>query len=370
MSRMSSLTTSCLAAPVAIALAAFVGAPTQAKACELPENRPHQSFAAPSATYDTDGFIHMVEQMMSDYFMGYVVAIQDRNGDLVAAVNHGWARTPCAPEGALGFSNNTYAPWGSVTKAITATAVMRKNEIVNGRNVDHRMIDYLPPEWRSEVSPAYEGLTIGNLIQHRGGFDKKAPRVDGEPLTVRQRLAQVEPERPVAAGRKYANINYTLFDYMPTFLNPNAEIAPPPAGLSVEEYDAYYRAEGAKVHIRHLRKRLFDPIGVNLSCNDPTHTGDNYARNYGGRNDTKEGYLVNTTDEIGCAVGGIVLSPAGMLKFLHAVSLTDTLVSRDTWALMARDSVERYGWPQRPDVRQDPSVGGEYNGGLAYGHSG
>jgi CubicO group peptidase (beta-lactamase class C family) len=319
---------------------------------------------------------------MGGHFMGYVAALQDSQGRLIAAVNYGWARTPCAPEGALAFSNDTHAPWGSVTKVITATAVMRKVQNRQNRSLDDPIVDYLPPAWRDEVSPPYRTLTIGDLIQHRGGFDKSGPVVNGKELSVRQRLAQDPPERGKGAdgrfGRNYANINYALFDYMPTFLRPGAEVIPrpgtrtsgPPRRLSDQEYDERYHDQGARSHLTFLREQLFDRIGVEVGCNQTGHAGLKFARNYGGPNATDPGYLVSRDDHDGCAVGGIVMSPNGMLRFLHAVSLTDEIVDRKTWALMARPDEERCGWAQKPDVRPDLSQGGERNHGHAFGHNG
>jgi CubicO group peptidase (beta-lactamase class C family) len=341
------------------------------EACKLPENRPFQQLAKELPLYDTKAFVSRVRQQMGDHFMGYVVAIQDRQGQVIAAVNYGWARTPCAPDGALAFSSNVQAAWGSVTKVVTATAVMRKVEKnPTRRSLDDPVVDYLPPAWKSEVSEPYRTVTIGQLIQHRSGFKRNAPTVGGKKLSVRQRLAQDPPEREIGGSRKYSNINFALFDWMPKFLRRTASIQEPPASASDTEYDEDYRAQGARSHERHLRDQIFEPLGIEMSCNHAEHAGNSYARNYIGPNATGQGYLVNRKDEPGCAVGGLILSPAGMLAFLYALSRTDQIVNRDTWALMARPGDERYGWPQVVQVRQDRSLGGQYNHGLAFGHDG
>jgi CubicO group peptidase (beta-lactamase class C family) len=239
-----------------------------------------------------------------------------------------------------------------------------------GRSLDDEILGYLPPAWRDEVSEPYRALTIGNLVQHRGGFDKNAPEVDGRELTVRERLAQDPPEHRIAGSRKYSNMSYTLFDYMPTFLRGRADIDEPSASLSDDDYDAEYQKQGTRSNEKYYRDQIVTPIGVAMSCNHAEHAGSNYARNYNGPNVTGEGKLVNQTDEPGCAVGGAILSPEGMLKFLRVVSGASTIVNRETWKLMARPGKERYGWPQTPDVPRDISLPGELNHGLAFGHNG
>ena len=244
-------------------------------------------------------------------------------------------------------------------KFITATAVMRKvQNNPTRRSLDDEILGYLPPAWSDEVSEPYRALTIGNLVQHRGGFDQNAPEVDGRELTARERLAQDPPERRIAGSRKYSNMSYTLFDYMPTFLRGRADIDEPSASLSDDDYDAEYRKQGARSNEKYYRDQIFMPIGVAMSCNHAEHAGSNYEQNYNGPNDP------------GCAVGGAILSSEGMMKFLRVVSGSTTIVNHETWALMARPGIERYCWPQTPDVPRDMSLPGEFNHGLTFGHNG
>lgn len=147
------------------------------------------------------------------------------------------------------------------------------------RSLDDEILGYLPPAWRDEVSEPYRALTIGNLVQHRGGFDQNAPEVDGRELTARERLAQDPPERRIAGSRKYSNMSYALFDYMPTFLRGRADIDEPSASLSDDDYDAEYRKQGARSNEKYYRDQIFTPIGVAMSCNHAEHAGGNYARN-------------------------------------------------------------------------------------------
>ena len=114
--------------------------------CSLPDERPHKEFARDNPTYHTQAFVNKVKSMMGDRFMGYSVALQGRRGKLSAFVNYGWARTPCALDGFQKFNTDTQAAWGSVTKAITATAVMRKVERRQNRALDDKILTYLPLE--------------------------------------------------------------------------------------------------------------------------------------------------------------------------------------------------------------------------------
>lgn len=323
---------------VLLSSALFVGAPLSAEAaCELPSQRPMQTKAEFSPLLDTQVFVDSVASTLGNDLMGYVVILQSRAGKIIAEVNYGYARTPCETAGVQPFTRNTTVTWGSVTKMVTAAAVIDRIEQSRRQSFDDRMADYLPRRW--SIGEGWKDVKIRHLLSHQGGF------VPSNPIPLSQRVATEETERPVGT-REYSNANYSAWHFMGSFFGPLNYWKQVEDGYSSNEiaYDDYIWSYTRPRWKEVLRTRIFDPLGIKGECDQSDFNGSNYALYYRTPNQ-ETGYFYNSADDTNCASGGMVMSPKDMGVFLHALTRTDKIVTQESYqSLMRIESNGRFGF--------------------------
>lgn len=318
-------------------------------ACELPAKRPFQKSFQPQDAFDTAAFINSAVRDLGDGLMGYVVVLRGKAGKIVAEANYGYARTPCEEAGVQPFTRDTQTAWGSVTKMFTTAAVIDKTERSNVRNLDEKMFEFLPERWRKDVHPENREVTIRHLLSYQSGFKQKAPD-DVDPKDFAERLSR-PPEKKIGT-RAYSNESFAIFHYMGRFFQEghwdHLEAGYKPGEI---DYDSYVLGHGLAIYKQVIRDRIFNPLPIKGSCNDSDHAGKNYSHYYNSAQ-SKKGYFLNPQDHSGCATGGIVMSAEDMGKFLHALTRTDAIVSRENHKkLLAVPTDDVLGWNGSPPVQ-------------------
>lgn len=317
-------------------------APAAQAACELPGRRPFEKSSKPRSGFDTAAFVDSAVADLGQGLMGYAVLLQGKAGNVIGQANYGYARTPCEEGGVQPFTPRTQTAWGSVTKMITTAAVIDKIERSNARSLDEKMVGFLPERWRDEVHRERRDVTIRHVLSYQSGFRLKAPE-GVERRDLRARLS-LPPEKAIGS-RIYSNATFSLFHFMGRFFRQGRwdELE---AGFTPGEidYDSFVLGHSLAIYQKVIQDRIFEPLNIKASCNEIDHAGKNYAHFY--KNDqSKKGYFLNPQDKAGCATGGIVMSARSMGKFLHALTRTDQLISRENYeTLLAIPDKNVLGW--------------------------
>lgn len=228
---------------------------------------------------------------------------------------------------------------GSQTKAVTAMLLARLVE--QGRLRWDSTLAELFPAWRDEMQPALRGVTVAQLLRHRGGFKRDLDDADGVVLLP---LATGDPvaDRPIA-------VRYLLRQAPAkapgTFVYSNAGYMV--AGLVAET------AGGAPFEVL-MQREVFAPLDVVASFGFPEDAEGSrivgHVRHEGAwhRADYPALDRYNMT-RIGAAAGGMTIAMPEYAKLLreHLRGLqgTSTFLRKETWQLMhASDGEYGFGW--------------------------
>ncbi len=317
----------------------------------------------------TPAFIdYMATNMAFSNVKGYVLTLTNREGDTVARITQGLARTSCDPGGQRNFTASTETPWGSVSKLITTAAAIKVASSF-GADLDSSIVNFLPYRWRSHVHPRFavgeDGsgpVTLRMMLQHRGGFrhsscggrDIKTRLIDGDSA------ACTSGDPPAVGTRSYSNmlgIFQILMAYMysPQLMQTFELNA---AGYNTADYDAYLQMVTNNSYRGLVNSQLFAPIGITGSCNmaelvaaNPT---GNYIRWYDNASDTS-GTLPPDQNHT-CASGAWILSSTEMSSLLYQLKHTSNVLSPEDYALMEAGSSDSLGW-----WRSDWTMGTSYS---------
>ncbi len=340
-------------------------------ACDLPQNRPHQEFRTVDNFINTEAFVEHVRTTIGDDVMGYAVILRSPTGKTVAAINHGWAKSPCEEDGALAYNSNTVTPWASVTKMVTLAAVLNKIKRFSTRSIDERMIDHLPERWDVNncdgSGSCWSDVEIRHLLPYQAGFGNSGGL--GWPET----LALPATPRPVG-NRKYMNAHYSAWHYMGSFFAGGImRQAEEDFDGADDEYEDYIFDAVREIWERYLKREVFDPVGIQGACRDVDFAGDNFALLYNYKtpaSDGDPGKKTTSADGKNCTSGGIVMSVNDMSKFVHALANTDKIISKKQYEnhLMITGS-NVFGWNESDPV-DDGRVWFKAGGAGSPGHVG
>ncbi|TYC64022.1 serine hydrolase [Stappia sp. BW2] len=350
-----------------------IGLPVAASACDLPAERPAFTKVQERQNFDTAAFATVVAQALGDRYMGYAVTLRGKNGNVIAQVNHGYARSPCENGGEQRFNGRTQAAIGSVSKVLTAATVIHRAETLQGVSLEDRFQDYLPRRWQSELDASLQPVTIRNLLQHRAGFAKSGKTLWDHKYTLRERY-QLGAETYIVRAqniatqsnacvpepvtkRCYANTSFALWNVSAASLVPakwaQIEDAYSPGEIT---YESYLQVHAYNRYRDIVAKTLFEPVGVIGGCNvfaDP----ERGAYYYDGPMD--ETGIDRTEAGRPCAIGGWFLSTRALSKVVHRIVSTREVIN-DNHELMFSAGDDRLVFASRPRT----------NDGRAISHNG
>jgi len=216
-----------------------------------------------------ESYDQSVRDLMKKYAIpGGAVAVV-RDGKLIYARGFGYAdvenKTPVQPDALFRIA--------SISKSLTAAAVMKLVE--EGKlTLDDRVapfIAHLTPAPGATVDPRWEQITIRNLFNHTGGWDRAKPNGGFDPMD-RPVIAAAAVGAPAPASAE------TIIRYMkgmPFDFNPGEKFAYSNFGYAIlgrviervsdMPYEAYVRA------------RVLQPVGAKRTRLGKTHMGDALA---------------------------------------------------------------------------------------------
>lgn len=241
---------------------------------------------------------------------GLSIAIR-KGGQLVYQANKGIARL----EGNKPIDSNTQFRIGSITKPMTAIAIMQlKEQGLIG--LDDKLLSFYP-----ELPNSFENISINHLLSHRSGLldyiDDNTNVLALDNLNMQDALAFIsDPNsgfenlnfQPGTMGR-YSNTGYVLL----------ALIIEKVSGMSYPEY---------------LARNIFQPSGMTSSFVISEHEhlgdhGDNYALSFG-TNINVLGF-----NSLIYGASGVVSTSDDMLLFINAL-LSNQLISQGSLNLMTQ----------------------------------
>lgn len=247
-------------------------------------------------------------------FSGGLLIVKD--GRKIFSKGYGWANK----EMKIPFSSNTLASMGSITKAFTASAIMK---LVEERkvSVNDNLKKYFP-----DVPVDKSGITIHQLLTHSSGFSEFLENDGGdyERVETTEYLKRAF-EQPLAfnPGEKaiYTNVGMSIL----------AIIVEKVSGMDYEEY---------------LKKALFDPIGVRrISYCYPELQTDTIAHGYNNGTDwgTHQSHFKNAGGGPYWNLkgnGGLEASLNDMYTWVNAISEAKVLSESTLQTMFKRHIVE------------------------------
>ncbi|MEP6712432.1 MAG: serine hydrolase [Ferruginibacter sp.] len=280
---------------------------------------------------------------MKNLVKGYAIVIGDKYG-IKARAEDGWAQDP--DDGNVKMTTKIPSCIGSVTKMISATALLNLLEAMPGVKLDDPIFSKLPKKWQQKYKGSrVECLTYRQLLQHRSGFRKS------DDVNNLDSMATLGKSCPFTASRDYNNSNISLLRYLITGLAYPQEVAgieKKLEGLSFDKYSTQANIDYSFPYERYVKKNILDKGLVPLiaSCRPQPDFMPKVAKGYSDRND-KNGELTTTETNIHCAPQGSWYFSAEMLVHFGRTLLYSNNYLTNTTQKMLFDADkpdERLGW--------------------------
>lgn len=220
------------------------------------------------------------------------------------------------PLTALPFDENTQKDCHSMSKTITAAAMIRALQL-RGLGLDARIYDYFPKEFQNKTPGIpIKLITFEEILSHRSGFQDSAK-------TWNQLLAELEDgqDAPAGADSVYGNWNYGICRLLiPYVLYHDAM-----RNIEQNVTSSQLSAGCADLYIEFTRDWILKPAGAFATRTRPPQDPKsvNFAYLYNWNDHDARGIMPNRRLDIGS--GGWAMSAREYGKFLAALFEGDLL---------------------------------------------
>lgn len=302
--------------------------------------------AAPG-TVNLDTMAASINGDLSGNAVGYAFAIV-KNGVLARSGSDGQARRPVETGGALSMNSTRRLQIASVTKTITAVAVLQLLE-ASGKSIDDLILPYLPASWVRGLG--IHSLTFRHLLTHTSGLEQAYQALspadqalwdndwDGLEFVIANGAI---PGAPYG----YRNANFALFRVIIPALWKASPLNPGIGAITEVNY--------ADTYLDYVRQYVLQPAGINnVSCEsqDPTYPS---AYGYDVNSPNESGFSGKVTAHCG-GHAGLHLSARDLAAFMAHVRYNNAVLSPANRLLM--DS-NRLGWSNNSNT--GTSLAGKY----------
>jgi len=200
--------------------------------------------------------------------VGFQLAVRDPQGKLVYSIASGsvtgaWPLLPATP-----MTTNRRFDTASMSKTITATAIMAAMEDLAshkpalGITLDSSILPFLPSNWHPK--PSVANVTFRSLLRHTAGFCYGG--APGDSYDIVKAMVENGPESSWVGHWHYCNTGYDLLRILLAY------IVEGPAAFQPYEWNSVLNAQITALSYRnYVRGKIFDPIG--LSGVDEFYTG-------------------------------------------------------------------------------------------------
>ncbi len=323
---------------------------------ETLEDRRLMAVLTGSSTFDPQLMGDNIELMSDGNTVGYGYAI-NHGGTVNAAVGSGGLRRTAADEPVRNFFSTTELEISSVSKTVTATAILNLLQSGPGgldAQLDTLLEDYLPSDWNPGAN--VENVTLRHLLSHRSGFLEEGNSIgvnfesySNNNFANLQALVEAGlPAPPIAAdgvydtprwGESYNNANFSLLAkvVLPKLVSPSLDLT---EGFILGR-DFY----SGLVYKAHVKENIFDPMGItgaDMKTNQ-VNPGIGYNIGDGGANPGRDQWdLTNTGGAFGWK-----LTARELATFLDAIEHDNSMLLPATRTM--RDQQE-LGWFESSDT--------------------
>ncbi len=315
-----------------------------------------------------------IEELSAGNTVGFGYAI-NLNGDANAAVGSGGLARTALDAPARNFSSLVELEVSSVSKPITATAILHILQSRPGgldAQLKTKLVDYLPSDWNPGANVQH--ISLRHLLTHTSGLSEtnNAINVNFESYgnntfsNLRNLIQTGLPAPNVAAddvydgprwnlGDNYNNANFTLLArvVMPKLLNPGLD-------LTAAAFPGIRDSISGAIYANYVANEIFEPMGIdgaNLEGDDA-----NPAKGYNLGVNAPGASMSNLTS-LGGAFGW-KLSSRELATFLDHIQRDGSILWASTRAM--RDAQE-LGWFSSEDAFGDYYA---HNGATSNGAGG
>jgi len=261
--------------------------------------------------FDIDVFEqNVIDGMLGTVGWAYVI---NQDGNLARSGAFGDARS--ADDGQLDFTTSKHINIASITKFLTAIAVM---QLLDERNltVDDEIEPWLPADWT--LGPGVDELTFRDLMSHGSGLNSTNTNFSGT-LCYDCLAAVIEEGVTQSKAYNYLNANFALFRVMIPMMW--AGLQGGPAFVIPTE------ATTSAIYAEYVEENLFAPIGLtgaSLLPEDPATATLYYA--VGDPSNGINGIAYGDWTDI-AGGGGYYMSTQDIARILAFYEHSNTLVS-------------------------------------------
>ncbi|RAW00415.1 GEVED domain-containing protein [Pseudochryseolinea flava] len=288
-----------------------------------------------------------------------------KDGNYVTSDAKGVARTAQDNNGIQApYKVTTLQEIASVSKMITAVALLRVLEKSATVNVNSAIGPYLPKGWK--VSPSFAALTFRQLLSHKTGLrtDTTIVGIGYEHVLEQYGARPINPE--LRKLRSYWNANYQLIRItIPNIIDAAHRqkdaywAAMKKAGLiSADQYNNLIAESGSTIYRNYVKAFLFQPAGVTTATCNPLAV-DDLAWAYETKNSTKGTPGIDYS--LYCSSGFWQMSARDVALWMTKVMSTETIISNATKLIINNTTnIDSVGWSDR----------NKRANGYYYGHGG
>jgi CubicO group peptidase (beta-lactamase class C family) len=244
---------------------------------EVFEDRRLMAVDVSASTFDPALMGDAIEELSTGNTVGFGYAI-NLNGDANAAVGSGGQARTALDLPARNFSSLVELEVSSVSKPITATAILHLLQSRPGgldAALKTQLIDYLPSDWNPGDN--VEHITLRHLLTHTSGLSETNNSINvnfqsygNNTFSNLRTLIQSDLSEPnVAAddvydgprwnlGDNYNNANFTLLArvVLPKLLNPALD-------LTAAAFPGIRDSVSGAVYSSYVQDNIFEPLGIN-----------------------------------------------------------------------------------------------------------
>lgn len=292
-----------------------------------------------SGVVDIDAMAANIQADLSGNAVGYAYAIV-KNGVLTRTGSGGLARRPVEAGGSMSMNSLRRLQVASVTKPITAVAVLQLLE-ASGKTVDDPISPYIPAGWVKGLG--INGLSFRHLLTHTSGFDQAYQALspadqalwdndwDGLQFVVSNGATP-------GAAYGYRNANFALLRVLIPALWKASPLNPGIGAITEGNHGPLYMS--------YLQQYIFTPAGVaSVACEsqDPTYPS---AYGYDVSDPNEGGRSGNATDGCG-GHAGLHLSARDLAAFMAHTRYNNAVLSPAMRQVMDDGKL---GWDPGSDV--------------------
>jgi CubicO group peptidase (beta-lactamase class C family) len=222
------------------------------------QSPPSETLRQPGASFGNtvlhgDSFLEEIHGRISGSVVGYAMQLR-RNGVPLYFRVWNWARRPI--DGDVGFTLNRRMHIGSISKFLTAIAMLR---VLDAKQLspDTPIVAYLPKYW-GNPGPYGNTITFRHLLTHTSGFDT-GPQ--GGLLSNFATLKSVfrAGVKPGSVGvQNYQNVNFGFMRILVPVVNGDVDVLLAPASGA----DAYWDSLTITCYRDYMQANVLKPSGV------------------------------------------------------------------------------------------------------------